>query len=171
MTKAGSPERWMKELVGAATEVAHAMGLGPLRAMGSTIPPGDVTGIYLPIVGQGGAAAYVAWLAPRAGCEAIAKKVFGDLITGPLSQAEVFDALGEVMNIVAGSVKRRMRLADATLALGLPIVAETPLVALGGRILATRVVCGGVEAILVFIGNVGAQAMEADPLPRGLADG
>jgi len=163
-------DRWMGELVEGATDVARAMGLGSVRAIGRVPPPRDLSGVYLPIVGRGGDVVYVGWLASSAGCEAMARALLGGLAVGPLSQAEILDAMGEIVNIVAGAVMRRMRLVDGSLALGLPIRAGSPLVPAGERTQATRVVCGGVDGVLVLVGNVGAGAREAGPRPGKDAD-
>jgi hypothetical protein len=165
-----SGELWMIELVGAATEVAHAMGLGAMQVIGRVAPPREAAGVYLPIVGREGVALYVAWLAPGVGCEAMARALLGDLVAGPLSPGDVFDAMGEIVNIVAGAVKRRMRHADMSLALGLPIYAATPIVPVGARVQATCISCGGVDGFLVVIGNVGVEAWEAHPPLADVAD-
>ncbi len=153
----------MADLIGAATEVAGALGLGTLRAIGRVSPPRDLTGVYLPIVGRGGALAHVAWLAAAEGCEAMARALLGGLVPGA-SRAEILDAMGEIVSIVAGAVMRRMRVADASLALGPPILVGSPVVP-GASVQAMRVVCGGVDGVLVLIGNVGAAAREANPRP------
>ena len=61
--------------------------------------------------------------------------------------------MGEIINIVAGAVKRRMLYQDKTLILGLPIYAASPIRAVSGRALATQITCGGINGVLVLIGN------------------
>jgi len=161
-----SPERWMREVVGAAEEIATAMGLGGVRVVGSIPLPSDLPGAYLPIVGVGGASVYVGWLASNSGCEAMARALLGDPTIGRLSHDEVADAMGEIVNIVAGAVKRRMAPQGGTLILGLPIYVASPIRPLAGRALATQVTCGGVSGVLVLIGNAGQGGRPPDPNPR-----
>jgi hypothetical protein len=164
-----SAEHWMREVVRAAEEIVTVLRLGELRVVGTIPLPSDLPGAYLPIVGARGASVYVGWLASNSGCEALAHAFVGDVSLGTPSHAEVVDAMGEIVNIVAGAVKRRMLAQDPTLLLGLPIYATSPIRPVTGRALATQITCGSIGGVLVLIGNegLGGRVSDSDPHSHG----
>ncbi len=55
------------------------------------------------------------------GCRTLARGFLGVRSDVPLSEADVVDGVGEVMNILAGKVKSKMAARDGAIRLGLPI--------------------------------------------------
>jgi len=80
----------------------------------------SMIGAHIPVIGAG-QAFDLALVASADGCQALSRAILcmGD---GPaLRDAEVADAVGEIVNMLAGSVKRRMAGQGADLVLGLPL--------------------------------------------------
>jgi hypothetical protein len=77
-------------------------------------------GAHIPLVGTG-QAFDLALVATADGCQALSRAI---LCMGPgpaLRDAEVADAVGEIVNMLAGSMKRGLSGTGADLTLGLPI--------------------------------------------------
>ena len=114
---------WRVAIEAAATEVAtHALSLP-----GAIVkdPVGlDATvamiGAHIPLVGAG-RAFDVALVASADGCQALARAILCMGSGQAISDAEVADAIGEIVNMLAGSMKRKLSGFGADLTLGLPI--------------------------------------------------
>lgn len=114
---------WRAAVEGAATEIATRA----LSFPGAIVhdPVGlersvALIGAHIPLVG-GGQAFQMALVSSEDGCEALSRAILCKS-TGPaLRQAEIVDAIGEIVNMLAGSMKRRLAGHGAHLALGLPI--------------------------------------------------
>jgi hypothetical protein len=79
-------------------------------------------GAHIPLVGSGSGRSFdLALVASADDCQALSRAI---LCMGPgpaLRDAEVADAVGEIVNMLAGSMKRGLSGLGADLALGLPI--------------------------------------------------
>ena len=114
---------WMDLAADAATEIATgALGMGTIRwqhpAPGEM--PVDLCGVYIPLLTEG-FSVQLGILGRREVCTQLAKSLLG---MGPeeslADDSEVFDAVGEVTNLVAGGVKVRAA-AHTNVKLGLPL--------------------------------------------------
>ncbi len=114
---------WMNLAADSAAEIAAgALGMGNVRwkhLSNATLPP-DLCGVYIPLLTDG-EAIQLGLLGRRDVCAHLAKSLLG---MGPdeslESDSDVFDAVGEVTNMVAGGVK--VRAADRLdVKLGLPL--------------------------------------------------
>jgi hypothetical protein len=112
--------------------------------------PPRSAGAYLPLLSADGGV-QLALVSDEAGCAAIARGLLGMADADPLTAPEVADAVCEVMNILAGGVKARLR-ERATLQMGLPTFFHGPVQAtdrLG--VAAVEVRAGDLAAALVVV--------------------
>lgn len=77
-------------------------------------------GAHIPVLGGGGAFD-LALVARPEDCKALARAMLYMDPGSPIKDAEVADAIGELVNMLGGGVKRRMSGLGADLELGLPI--------------------------------------------------
>ncbi|HVY27761.1 MAG TPA: chemotaxis protein CheX [Polyangiaceae bacterium] len=90
------------------------------------LDPASCHGAYLALVAQE-EPIQVALLANAAGCQTLSKLLLGmDAADEDLPDADVSDAMCEVINIVAGGLKRRVS-AELKVTLGLPLFVAGPL--------------------------------------------
>ena len=145
-------KKWLDAIVISMKQIAE----NPLGyASGSEVVgypdtiPGDSLGVYLPFEG-GNEMLWLCLFSDERGCQSVARALFGmNPDEEDLPADEVGDALGEVVNIIAGLVKSQMRedSADMTLTIGLPKYIPDP----------TEVVCRKTKAFAeVRIGPVSA---------------
>lgn len=115
--------QWRAAVEGAAREIAtYALSLP-----GATVadPVGlectmSMIGAHIPMVG-GGQAFDLALVSSPEGCQALSRAILGQPDTAQLRDAEVADAVGEIVNMLGGTVKRRLSGLGAELVLGLPL--------------------------------------------------
>ena len=114
---------WMNLAADAATEIATgALGVESVqwRHPSDTVLPKDLCGVYIPLLADG-FSVQLGLLGRRDVCTQLAKSLLGMGPDEPLDgDADVFDAVGEVTNMVAGSVKVRAA-AHTNVTLGLPL--------------------------------------------------
>ncbi len=120
MTTTVTLSDWMKATVDAAAEFSTTTLDASLKTLESSNLPLDLTGCFVALVGEEGSL-QIGLASDSAGCMTLAKALFGS--DEDLPENDVGDALGEIANIVAGGVKKRMS-GQVPLALGLPIVME-----------------------------------------------
>jgi chemotaxis protein CheX len=122
MTSAVSLDDWLKAMVEAAAEFATTTLDATLEPSDTTNElPLDLTGCFVALVGEEGSL-QVGLASDATGCQSLAKALFAS--EEDLPDEDVGDALGEIANIIAGGVKKRMAIVQLALALGLPIVME-----------------------------------------------
>jgi hypothetical protein len=114
---------WLAAAADSAIEIATGpLGISSTEWLGSSsaVLPEDLCGIYMPLLSDQ-LSLQLGILAERAVCTALAKALMGMEADEPLdSDEDVFDAVGEVANMVAGGVK--VRLADkSNILVGLPL--------------------------------------------------
>jgi Chemotaxis phosphatase CheX len=114
---------WRTAIEAAAREVAtYALSFAS-SVVQDAVPLDAATamiGAHIPLVGTG-RAFDIALVAPADGCQALSRAI---LCMGPgpaLRDADVADAVGEIVNMLAGSMKRGLSGIGADLTLGLPI--------------------------------------------------
>lgn len=119
---------WLPDLEAAFDEVANtALGFGDLAVTGRhDRAPAAYRGAYLALVGPKGAI-QIGLASDDAGCQALAKALLGTDPTSPdLPPEELADAFCEIVNIVAGAFKARVRDRSAPLQMGLPTFFNGP---------------------------------------------
>jgi chemotaxis protein CheX len=114
----------MEATVSAAEELCRT-ALGTVMVVkNDSLPPQEtmpLTGCFVSIIDESGAA-QVGMASDESGCQALAQALVDtDEI---LSEADVTDALGEIANMLAGGVKKRLQTDPNTMRLGLPIIME-----------------------------------------------
>ena len=113
---------WMSATVDAASEFASTTLDAALETSGATGELSlDLTGCYVALVGEEGSL-QIGLASDTSGCQTLAKALFAS--EEDLPEEDVGDALGEIANIIAGGVKKRMATAREPLAIGLPIVMD-----------------------------------------------
>lgn len=113
---------WQEAIAQSANEIAmYALGELETRVEHPIAVTHDVScsaGAHIPLLG-GSQPLELAIVSSPDGCEALARAMLGT--DGPLTPAEIADALGELVNMLAGGVKRRLQAHGTELELGLPI--------------------------------------------------
>ncbi len=122
MTTCISAEDWLSATREAAAEFASTTLDAGLEAMDSNSAlPLDLTGCFVALVGEEDSL-QIGLASDGAGCQTLAKALFAS--DDELPAEDVSDALGEIANIIAGGVKKRMAAVQLSLAIGLPIVMQ-----------------------------------------------
>lgn len=119
---------WLGELEAAFDEVsAGALGFGDLAVTARhDVAPPSYRGAFLALIGPAGAI-QIGVASDDTGCQALAKALLGTDPTSPdLPDAEVADAICEIVNIVAGGFKARIRDRVSPLQMGLPTFFNGP---------------------------------------------
>lgn len=152
---------WLADLEGAFEEVSTtALGFPGMTVTGRHERPPALRGAYLGLVGPTGAV-QIGLAASPEGCQALAKGLMGmGPADAPLPDNEMADAVCEIINIVAGGFKARVRDRASPLQMGLPLfiqgaVQSTDRVA----VRVAEVTLGDVPAVLVLVHpRAGAEA-------------
>lgn len=115
--------QWRTAVEGAATEIAtRALSFSSAVVQDPVAleRAAAMIGAHIPLIGDG--SAYdMALVASPEGCLALSRAILMADATAPLRDAEIADAVGEIVNMLGGGVKRRMSGHGADLVLGLPI--------------------------------------------------
>lgn len=117
---------WLEAAADSARELATgtlAASSTAWEALSHPVLPDDLCGVYIPLL-NGHLALQLGLLAHRDVCSHLARALLGMAPDEPLdSEADVFDAVGEVTNLVAGGLKARM--SDHTdVSLGVPLAIQ-----------------------------------------------
>lgn len=116
-----TPAQWRTAVEGATNEIAtHALSMPGAVVLDPVGPESAVSliGAHIPMIG-GGQAFDLALVASAEGCRALARAILYMAPDAPLRDAEFADPVGEIVNMLAGGVKRRIPGLDLTL--GLPL--------------------------------------------------
>jgi hypothetical protein len=125
------------ELLDAAAVSARQIAMAPLGASdpkwsgvsGGSLPK-EMCGIYIPLIVDG-TALQLGVLAAREACVALAKALVAGTSAWSDSDAELFDAMGEIANLIAGNFK--VLLAErSSVRVGLPLALKGLVIPLGG---------------------------------------
>jgi hypothetical protein len=116
---------WVAAMADASTELALSLGIDGVELLGwHDVPPTGMAGAYIPLLAED-QTLQLALVATPAGCAALSRLLLGMGADEDVSDADIADAVGELVNIVAGGVKQRMqdpdRSAGGGLRLGLPV--------------------------------------------------
>jgi len=148
---------WTDSLEQAAVEVAElALGFQCSAVASSDGAPDGVAGAYMPLFGGNGDSIYIGWLASEDASQKLARGLLGLADTDAVAAADVADAMGEAVNILAGGLKRRMLPWVNPLALGLPIFSVKPLRPLNASTYVCELRCGDVTSHLVLVHGTGS---------------
>ncbi len=117
----------LADLEAAFSDVARdALGMAGATVTGrSAAPPPALQGAYLPLIGPAGAV-QIGLAADEPGCRAFARAFMGMGPAEPMSAEETADAICEIVNIVAGGFKARVRDRVPSLQMGLPAFFRGP---------------------------------------------
>lgn len=148
------------ELEAAFQEVAQtALGLpdfAPRGQLGEPYP--DYQGAYVGLVGAQGAI-QIGIASTELGCQALAKGLMGMAETDPpLEASEMADAVCEIVNIVAGAFKGKVRERAGQLTMGLPVFFRGPAQPTGHT---------AVKVVRFSSGSVAAGVLMVYPRPAG----
>lgn len=148
--------QWRPAVEAAAKEIAaYALSL-PTATVGDPVGlehANAMIGAHIPLVG-GGQAFDLALVSSPAGCQALSRAILGMPETAALRDAEVADAVGEIVNMLGGTVKRRLSGLGAELVLGLPLFLHgylQPTDRLMVTVLPTRF--GAIETMVLIAGQ------------------
>jgi CheY-specific phosphatase CheX len=115
--------QWRTAIEGASTEIATRALSFPGVAVQDPVASertASMIGAHIPLIG-GGQAFEMALVSSAEGCDTLARAILGVTNGTTLRELEMVDAVGEIVNMLAGSMKRRLAGHGAHLALGLPI--------------------------------------------------
>ena len=115
-------DEWMAVMAQAAGDIARgALGWPGCQVSDEPCVPAPTCGAYVPLIDHG-AQLQIGLVADDEGCQLLARALLG-LSEGepPVPPADVADAVGEIVNMLAGGLKRRMQGRIGSLVLGLPI--------------------------------------------------
>ena len=100
---------WVAAMADASTELALSLGIDGVELLGwHDVPPTGMAGAYIPLLAED-QTLQLALLASPAGCADLARLLLGMEPDEPVSDADIADAVGELVNIVAGGVKQRLQ--------------------------------------------------------------
>jgi hypothetical protein len=118
-----SSNEWLEAAVSAAAELSKtSLGFPSNRVTGKwEALPNDMAGSWVALVGNG-SAVQVGIASSLEGCWALARAFLRMPEGEEVPEEDVVDALGEMANVIAGGVKRRLAHLDPSTRLGLPIV-------------------------------------------------
>jgi CheY-specific phosphatase CheX len=143
---------WLKATIDAAREFTST-------TLDAALVPGeqgadisrDLTGCFVALIGDE-RSLQIGLASNAAGCQILAQALFAS--DEPLSDEDVTDALGEIANVIAGGVKKRMATFQLPLAIGLPIVMDGHLrLSERQQMIAADVRLGQVPVRLLIIGD------------------
>ena len=121
VTAGAAVSDWVAAMADASTELALSLGIDGVELLGwHDVPPTGMAGAYIPLLAED-ETLQLALLATPAGCADLARLLLGMESDEAVSDADIADAVGELVNIVAGGVKQRMQEGAGGLRLGLPV--------------------------------------------------
>jgi hypothetical protein len=146
---------WRPAITAAAGEVATYALSWPGAVVRDPVgleATASMIGAHIPMVGAG-RAFDLALVSSYDGCQSLARAI---LCMGPgpaIADGEVADAIGEIVNMLAGSMKRRLSGVAADLTLGLPIFIHGYLQPTDRlSVLALPIRFGAVETVVLIAG-------------------
>jgi hypothetical protein len=100
---------WVAAMADASTELALSLGIDGVEVLGwRDVPPTGMAGAYIPLLAED-QTLQLALLSTPAGCADLSRLLLGMGPDEHVSDADIADAVGELVNIVAGGVKQRMQ--------------------------------------------------------------
>jgi CheY-specific phosphatase CheX len=104
------------------SSVALALDITEFAEWRSGLPPGGY-GAYVPLVGDS-ISAHIGVISNEEGCQKLTRILMEMDDNENTAEEDVWDAMGEIANIIAGGVKSALTGNSANLKIGLPIVIE-----------------------------------------------
>lgn len=122
MSESTTLQEWLAAMIDASTELATVtLGFDGVTTVGTADDVADHSaGAYIGLVGET-TTVQLAMCSTIDGCKQLARALLGMTEEDELADSDMADAMGEVMNIVAGTVKTRMDGRLPALKLGLPL--------------------------------------------------
>lgn len=115
---------WVVAMADASAELALSLGIDGVEVVGwHELPPTGLAGAYIPLLAED-QTLQLALLASPGGCADLSRLLLGMAPGDEVAAADIADAVGELVNIVAGGVKQRLQSAirsSGGLRLGLPV--------------------------------------------------
>lgn len=112
---------WVVAMADASTELALSLGIDGVEVQGwHDVPPTGLAGAYIPLLAED-QTLQLALLASPDGCADLSRLLLGMEPDEDVEAADIADAVGELVNIVAGGVKQRLQDCAGGLRLGLPV--------------------------------------------------
>ena len=118
-----APLAWQSAIRGAVEEIATFALSFRSSAVGGAVEPTAVTGLvgaHIPLLG-GPSPLELALVGRPDQCRDLAAAMLQAADPSSISEPDTADAVCEILNMLAGSVKRRVSSGDLELALGLPV--------------------------------------------------
>ena len=148
-----APARWLDAALDATEELAKTvLGCSDFCVGERDTPKTEnLTCAYIPLISRS-QAFQLGFAATRDSCEALTKNLLGMEEDEDAGELDVADAVGEIVNIVAGGVQ--IRLADSALVieLGLPILTNGGIYALPTQeTVGAEVKMDAVDAVIVLV--------------------
>ncbi len=144
---------WLGDLEASVDEIARtALGMEGSTVRARTDVPRPLDVAFIGLVGPGGGI-QIGLGADPAGCETFARGLLGMPAGGePLPGPEIADAMCEIINIVAGAFKGRVRDRASPLQMGLPVFIHGSVQATDHTaVRVAEVTIGAVEAVVVLV--------------------
>ena len=123
-------DKLMKELLDAAVAVANeisTIALGYDESKVTAHPdkmPEGLMGSYIALIGEE-TAIEIGLVSDNEGCCSLARALLGmDADDEDLPEEDIADALGELVNMLAGGIKKRIGEKDASMRIGLPMMVQ-----------------------------------------------
>ena len=112
---------WVVAMADASSELALSLGIDGVEVLDwHDLPPTGMAGAYIPMLAED-QTLQLALLASPEGCADLSRLLLGMEPEEEVAAADIADAVGELVHIVAGGVKQRLQEAAACLRLGLPV--------------------------------------------------
>ena len=112
---------WVVAMADASSELALSLGIDAVEVLGwHDLPPTGMAGAYIPMLAED-QTLQLALLASPEGCADLSRLLLGMEQEEEVAAADIADAVGELVNIVAGGVKQRLQDGAGGLRLGLPV--------------------------------------------------
>jgi len=100
---------WVVAMADASSELASSLGIDGVEVLGwHDVPPAGMAGAYIPMLAED-QTLQLALLASPEGCADLSRLLLGMEPEEEVAAADIADAVGELVNIVAGGVKQRLQ--------------------------------------------------------------
>ena len=143
--------RWLEAARSAIIDIGR-QALGSVVGFGKlTSLPTESAGALIPIVSNRDPV-QIGLFSSQSGCEVLARSLLGSDPGDKLSRADIVDAMGEVVNMLSGSVKSRVAHYATHAALGLPTFVHGPVELQSGQALdVVHAVIAGADVFVVIL--------------------
>ena len=157
MAGAIAPKDWLRSAIDATAEVATGtLGYAANDQVeySEEIPSGH-RGAFIGLISQHNSV-QLGVMSANGGCEKLARDLLGFEADEDVAHEDVADAVGEIINIVAGMVKKKLEDQDSNLKLGLPMFIEgrvAPMEQQGATVARLDLDGVGTQVVVVYEGR------------------